>query len=127
VKLRLAGAGDLALLVAAIGADYFDRAHPAVPRPTPARISAIVAGALETAVVAIAEDPRYVGSVALRLAPWDWSDDLALCDRWLHVRRDRRGGSAVRHLVRFGLALARHRGVPFYIGAGFGGRSRVLR
>jgi len=127
MKLRLAGAGDLALLVGQ-GPDFFAGAHPAVPRPTPARLAPFIESALARGVVAILEDPAYVGSVALELAAWDWSDALALRDRWLHVVADRRGGQAARQLIHFGLALARRRGVPLYLGNGVGtGRARLLR
>lgn len=82
------------------------------------------------AIAILEEAPRgnYVGSICLEAGrPWAWSDAVVLGDRWLHVLADRRGGAAVRHLVRFGLALARRRGVPLFIGAGLGiGRSRLI-
>jgi GNAT superfamily N-acetyltransferase len=125
--LRLAGAGDLALLVAQ-GADFFAGAHELVPRPSPARLEIYLSRILETSTVAIAEDPRgYVGSLALELAPWAWSDELALRDHWLHVVADRRRSSVTRRLIAFGLALARRRGVPLYLGNSLGvGRARLL-
>jgi hypothetical protein len=115
LRLRRASSADLALLVGQ-GGDFFADAHPAVPRPTPERFARFISEILGRAVVAILEDDTgYVGSVALELAAWDWSDDLVLRDRWLHVRADRRRSSAALTLTRFGLALAQRRGVPLYL------------
>jgi hypothetical protein len=126
VTLRLASSADLALLVGQ-GPDFFAGADPRIPRPTPARLAELVAGVLERGIVIVLEEPAYVGSLALELAPWAWSDDLVLQDRWLHVRADRRGTAAVRRLVAFGAALARRRGVPLYLGNSLGdGRARLI-
>jgi hypothetical protein len=70
LKLRLAGAGDLALLVAQ-GADFFASADPRIPRPTPARLAQLIAGVLDRGIVIVLEEAgEYVGSVALELSPW---------------------------------------------------------
>jgi hypothetical protein len=127
LKLRLAGAGDLALLVAQ-GADFFANVDPRIPRPTPARLAQLIADVLDRGIVIVLEEgAAYVGSLALELSPWAWSEDLVLQDRWLHVRADRRGRGAVRRLVTCGKELARRRGVPLYLGNSLGdGRARLI-
>lgn len=145
IRLRLAGADDLALLVAQ-REDFFRDAHPAVPRPSAAELAGFIRDTLTTrrGVVVLAEDLQnnnsldlqnnnsldpancYAGSLALcAVQGWAWSPQLVMVDRWFHVRREHRGGPALLQLIRAGRAIARRRGLALWLADNVSGKGRA--
>ncbi len=113
--LRRAGAGDLALLERECAPDFFARS-PHLARPNPAKLRAWLAAVLEADVVVIAERGGiYLGSMALSLVAFPWSDEIAVIDRWTHARADR-PSRALAELVRFGRLWASRCGAGLYVG-----------